>query len=196
MEPTIAVLNGFLFLLPGLVALWIGEELSKYAKASTFDRVIDALFLTLAASLLYVPFTAVVGSGIPIFTIKETIPKGIDFIIPNLRAFGALVGASVVLGVAYGIYIKKRVKLDVWTRVFQEMRARWVLVHLGDGTKILGWPARYSDDPTRREIFIKDAAVFDKEWNRQGIEGSDVLLTDQSKITAIEFLNPREHTST
>ena len=60
--------------------------------------------------------------------------------------------------------------------------------YLKDGTRILGWPDYYSDDPDKRELFLAEAVVTMPDDTIYEIAGPGILLTEKSEIERIEIL--------
>jgi Family of unknown function (DUF6338) len=199
MQPTIAVLNGVIFLIPGVLALWIGEWLSGRKEESLFDRIAAALILSIPVYIAYRLLAAELGLGALGVIISDADPLSPSLSGLDPWAWAVLVGISSIAGLAYGAYTWRRLTFDPWVRTFkaEEARAantgqrRWIWVRCRDGTQIIGLPARYSVEPDRRELFITDVEVFDQQGNllRQ-IEGPGVLLVGHEQIIFIAFLDP------
>jgi hypothetical protein len=83
---------------------------------------------------------------------------------------------------------RRPARIDVWADAFYEARRKWVLVQLEDGTQIIGWPFRYSDEPPHRQLFLKDARIRQPDGAEYEVTGPGLLLTEASKIKLIEFL--------
>jgi hypothetical protein len=58
-----------------------------------------------------------------------------------------------------------------------------------DGQKIIGWAYYFSDDPTKRELFIADALVEQPNGEYGELEGPGILIENMSEILRIEVLD-------
>lgn len=83
---------------------------------------------------------------------------------------------------------RKTGRIDVWHDVFTELRGYWIEVKLKDGTKILGWPDFYSENPDKRELFLRNVLITNPDNSSYDIRGDGILLTDKADIESIEFI--------
>lgn len=206
MPTTILAFNLLLFLLPGFVTLKVREALAIVAKTSDFSRVVDAMLFTLLNYAIYFPLAKLLG--FKQFTIlglrADTAGADIQLVTPYLPALFLVLGTAIGLGVFVGMgtdrdwfyKFKTRLKLtrrpariDVWADAFYEMKGKWILIQLEDGTQIIGWPFRYSDEPPNRQLFLKDARIRQPDGTEYEVSGPGLLLTEASKIKLIEFLD-------
>jgi hypothetical protein len=79
-------------------------------------------------------------------------------------------------------------RVDVWHDVFSEFKGRWFQLVLKDGTKITGWPGYFSDEPDKREVFLRDAFVEPPDGQDYNLPGPGVLLTEKTEITRVQIL--------
>ena len=195
----------FLYLLPGFLGAVIYDYLVERQPPSNFERIIEALVLTLVSSVV-----AHVGFGVPL--------------LPNIElskdtSLTAIVGAfldksvlfisiiSVSISVIFSIlnnhgiiYLAlNRVRLtykngdgDVWQDTFYKHRKFWIRLTFQDGRSLIGWPKYYSSTGKPRELFVADATWWepDSSGNLTSVDvvGAGVYISDFSKVTAIEVL--------
>jgi hypothetical protein len=192
-------------LLPGFLTKRIVDSLVIRGKTNLFEDIIEALLFSFVIYTL-LTIAAITFPPLKIFhlgTIKENaIPQITPMLnysnILFLLIVSILLGLLVVYVANKGWYFKifyklgftKRTgRIDVWDDIFTVHRKKWILVRLEDGTKILGWPDCYSEDPQKRELFIADATIIDSDGSTRDVLGPGILLTEDNKIKSIEFLD-------
>ena len=62
-------------------------------------------------------------------------------------------------------------------------------MYLKNGTRILGWPDYYSDNPEKRELFLAEAVVTKPDGEAYEVAGPGILLTEKAEIERIEVLD-------
>lgn len=202
MLPTLAAINVLLFLLPGFLALRIGERLTGRREDSQFDRVAVTASLTLIIIALYAFLAATLGTVFPVISLQETAEQ-VSIAVPQISppAVGILLVITLIVGAGYGVYQGKESnsELDTWTRAFREVQVvktgqgatgLWMRVHLNDGTQIIGWPKFWRP----QEVFITDAEIYDRSGKSLGEIKSPggLLLTERTPITYIAFVDTTE----
>ena len=196
-----------LYILPGLIGYLIYESLASVVKRDVFDKIIFSLSLTLVSALI----TNVLFS-IPL------VPNIIDSQTTNLSAIldvfvrtnllytstvaciiGILFAGIRNLGVFYTIFgwfrITKRTgMIDPWHQVFSTFQRRWIMLSFSDGTKLIGWPKYYSEDGTRKELFLADATWHSpssgeggSKYREEEVEGEGVFVSNFDNVKSIEF---------
>lgn len=205
MPTTILAFNLLLFLLPGFVTLKVREALAVVAKTSDFSRVVDAMLFTLLNYSIYFPLAnALKFKQFTILGLRgESSGADLQLVTPYFPALFLMLGTATALGIVVGmgtdrdwfykiktgLHLTRRpARIDVWADAFYEERGKWILVQLEDGTQVIGWPFRYSDEPERRQLFLKDARVRQPDGTEYDVPGPGLLLTEASKIKLIEFL--------
>lgn len=194
-----------LFLLPGFVTSKVREALAVVAKTSDFSRVVDAMLFTLLNYSIYFPLAnALKFKQFTILGLRgESSGADLQLVTPYFPALFLMLGTATALGIVVGmgtdrdwfykiktgLHLTRRpARIDVWADAFYEERGKWILVQLEDGTQVIGWPFRYSDEPERRQLFLKDARVRQPDGTEYDVPGPGLLLTEASKIKLIEFL--------
>ena len=205
MPTTILAFNLLLFLLPGFVTLKVREALAVVAKTSDFSRVVDAMLFTLLNYAIYFPLANLMK--FKQFTILglrgDSVGTDLQLVTPYFPALFLMLGTAAALGVFVGMgadrdwfykfktgfhLTRRPARIDVWADAFYEAKGKWILVQLEDGTQIIGWPFRYSDEPERRQLFLKDGRVRQPDGTEYDVPEPGLLLTEASKIKLIEFL--------
>jgi hypothetical protein len=82
----------------------------------------------------------------------------------------------------------KKSSLDVWYDVFHEFRDKWLRICYKDGHKIIGWARYFSDDPAKRELFIADPLIEEKDGRYGELEGLGILIENMDAVLRIEVL--------
>jgi hypothetical protein len=60
-----------------------------------------------------------------------------------------------------------------------------------DGRRVIGWVRDYSDDVTDCSVFLEDEAYVEEDDSETAIDGPGILLTRESVIQSVAFLNWR-----
>src|ERR1700730_4005132 len=84
---------------------------------------------------------------------------------------------------------KKNSELDVWYDVFNDFRGNWLRVCFKDGYKITGWAYFFSDDPSKRELFLAEASVEQPNGESGELEGPGILIENMDEVVRIEVIN-------
>lgn len=204
MPTSLLAFNLLLLLLPGFVTLKVREELTVVAKSSDVSRLVDALLFSLYNYAAYFSLARLFRMSVTVLGVKAD-PNGADLqlIVPNLPAIFLMIGVAVALGVFMGVGTERdwfhrlktglklttrQARIDLWAEAFYQARGRWVLVHLDDGRRIIGWPYMYSDEPDVRQLCLKDARMREPDGKEYDVAGPWILVTEVSKIKLIEFL--------
>ena len=205
MIETIEALTLFLYLLPGVVGLFVYETFAERRETDSSSRtaaIVTLSFLSVlvSSSLFGQPILATVAPDV------KTVPKifeaffGVGFVIAT--------GSAAFLGVAWawvhninlfyklfrfaGI-TKKTGKIDPWHQVFTTYSGKWCRVIFDDETRLVGYPKYYSlhakDAP---QLFLAKAISYRKVQNQyvgKDVKGPGVLITSWDHVTAIEILD-------
>lgn len=206
MPTSLLTFNLLLFLLPGFVTLKVREALTVVGKTSDLSRLVDALLFSLYNYAVYFTLARAVGlQQVTVLGVKAD-PSGADLqlISPNLGAIFLMIAVAVTLGVFIGVgterdwfhklkmklrLTQRQARIDLWAEAFYQAKGCWVLVHLDDGRKVLGWPYLYSDEPDRRQLCLRDARVRSPDGGEYDVIGPWILVTEGAKITLVEFLS-------
>jgi Family of unknown function (DUF6338) len=197
---TIDALNILIFLLPGFRSDRIVVSLNAPRKRSDIVLVTDALVLSFIDYVVY----SVVSSRFKLPAIPIQISAGATHLSSDQAAsLGALLFVALAVGLfwakasnagwVYGCLrwahlTRVTGRVDVWHDVFTEFHGRWLQVILKDGTGITGWPGYFSDDPDKRELFIREAFVEPPEGNDYDVPGPGILLTELTEIMRVQIL--------
>jgi hypothetical protein len=189
-----------IFLLPGLIGVMIFRMLADAKRLDRFDILTFALMLTLLSNFAadfvvgvsLLPDIRVAGDRLLFVSYSQ-------YTIVNLSIVTA---ASLILGFAcvflnragwvYRLFQKtgltmKTGRINVWHDVFESCRGRWLHVRFKDGTSIIGWPKFFSVDEERFEVFLADAALWEKV---EKSDAEDAVSTEGRNGSYIDFQGP------
>jgi Family of unknown function (DUF6338) len=192
---------GVLFiLLPGFLTAEIVRILSTRPERTEFDKVLHAFIYSF---LIYICFAAS-KSTFPISLQVEGTPPNLHYSIePHFRPLIGLFAISVLLGVLVGValnydfplrllrklgFTQKTLQVTVWNDTFQTFGG-YVQVEFMDGRMVMGWLRLFSDTPEESSLFLEDAAWLKGDGEKVWIKGPGILLTKQSGIRNILFLD-------
>lgn len=195
----------FLYLLPGFLGAVVYDYLVERQKPTNFDRIIEALVLTLVSSVLaHVGFDVALLPDIAIS--KDTSLTQILNVFLSVNIFYislCAVGISIVFAlinnhnILYRILNITRLTYkngdgDVWYDTFYRHRKYWVSIKFSDNRILIGWPQYYSFTGQPRELFVADATWWEPDADgvlvSVDVKGAGVYISDFTKVTAIELL--------
>jgi hypothetical protein len=191
-----------LILLPGFFAAYIVQSLCTRPQQSEFDKVIEAL---LYSFVTYLVFTALIG---PVPLSLRIQPDGQAKLVSVETGVGpllwlGLIGLAIALILSFSTnndfhgrilrklrFTQRTARNSVWSDVFHEASG-YVQVELVDGRNVLGWLKYYSDTPEESSLYLEDAAWVGLNNAKVPIKGPGILLTKESGIRTIMFLDPK-----
>jgi hypothetical protein len=203
MPTTVIALKILLVLLPGYLTLIIKNSLSEKRARTDWEFVLTILLFDVIIFIGYLP-VVVIFPGLRSFMFSLT-PDSLGIVDLSLANGLIIIALSILLGVVtalvsnYDLLYKlsralslthKSGRYSVWNDVFSEIRGKWIIVHLENGIRIMGWPRQYSADPEERCVFMAEAVYLGRSRKEDvRVKGPGVLITPQSRITLIEFLS-------
>ena len=178
-------------LLPGFLASWVFHGLTSYPKSSEFERVIQALILTMFVmpmSFAVKAFALWVGQ----FVTLGNWQKESDLV--------AALGSALLLGVVIS-YLANSDKLHKLLRRYNITRetsfpSEWfaqflehqtyVVLQLKDDRRIYGWPREWPSDPKSGQFSLEEPSwIVDNQYQR--IAGIDSILISVEEVMWVEF---------
>jgi hypothetical protein len=203
MPASVEALGILLLLLPGFACALILQSIAIRVKQTELEKIIEALVLSFVLYLVTLPFF---GYTLPVSWTVSHDGSFANYVIRlHWRHLLALGGGAVVLAFLYGanvnrdwlLRVLRRFKVtertarrSIWNDAFQDISQSYLNVGLEDGRSVLGYLRYYSDDWEDSSIFLEDAAWLDKEGNQLPIRGPGILLTRESRIVFVSFLDP------
>ena len=175
------------FLLPGFISAWIFHALTSYPKQSQFERVVQALI-----------FTVIIQSIVFLLSYFPIVNTG------KLELIFSLIIAT-VLGLFLAYFtnndklhkILRRLKItketsyaSEWFSAFSE-HVTYIVIHLKDGRRILGWPIEWPTEPNNGHFLLTDASWLDDHNEEIALEDVESILINSSDVELVEFLKLR-----
>ena len=201
MPEKLEALGTLLVLLPGFCSAYVIQQLCVRRKQTELDKIVEALLFSFLLFLATLPFF---GYVLPVSWHPVTTGAGMAYTIGfNARYLWTLFLLSIAAGAAYAVTINRDLVLrlfrkmgftertarySIWNDVFQDIPRSYLQVELSDGRIVVGYLRYYSDDPEEASIFLEDAAWL-TEKDEIPIDGPGILLTKESRIVFISFLN-------
>jgi hypothetical protein len=203
MPGTTEALGVLLLLLPGFSCAYLVQRLAVRPKQTELDKVIEALLFSFVLYLVASPFF---GYSLPLSWQKK-IAEGTEqytFLLnwPYLAVLAALALAS---GILYSANLnhdwllrllrkfritQRTARNSIWNDALQDIPSSFVLVQLSGDRAVIGYLRYYSDEPEDASLFLEDAAwIVDDDGTQSPIDGPGILLTKQSGIESVSFLN-------
>lgn len=186
-------------LLPGFLCARIVQALCVRREQTELDKVVEALlysfliYLICAALRVAVPVTLVVQAvgDVTKYSIEPHTRSLVWFAVVAV-ALALLLAASETndsIGrVLRWLRVTQRTgRASLWSDVFHTFSG-YVQVELQDGRSLLGWVRLYSDMWDEPGVFLEDACWVDSTNNTIPIVGPGILVTKDSGIRSIAFL--------
>ncbi len=180
------------FLLPGFLAAWVFYGFVPHTKPNQFERIIEALVFTLIIQ-------AIVRIEEPLFLwIGQWISIG-----EWTRQSEALApsATAIVIGITFAFCVNKDfphwiLRLvgmtrettgpNEWFRAFYE-DVTYIVLHLKDGRRLYGWPARFPSTPNSGEFVIRYPAWVHVADNEDLKDVTSILIS-ATEVEWVEFL--------
>lgn len=189
------------FVMPGFIVLWIRDAFTvgRTMTSSLLEKTMSALVFTFVNWALFWILLRLFPSlelllrlnvqGQPASLASQLL---LEF--QAQGGFGLLV-TSILLGIFLGIVQSKELDYrfvrwlrltyrtghtDVWLQTFTSIRGNWLVVHLDDGSRYVGWPWYYSDQAGVHEIFLADASRVENDGSMTDVDGPGILLILQT----------------
>jgi hypothetical protein len=199
-------LGVLLVLLPGFTSAYIVQTLTVRRKQSDLDKVVEALLYTLVFYLISLPLF---GSTLPLsWQPLDAAHPSVYRLVVQWWHLAMLAGLALVFGVAYAAIVNndwlmpllrkvnitdRSSRTSIWNDAFHDLEG-YVQVGLSGDRKVMGWVRDYSDEDGVYEMFLEDASWVDRDGDQQRIDGPGIMLTQQSGIQYVMFLNFADET--
>lgn len=183
-----------IFLLPGFITAWIFHGLTPFPKPSQFERIVQALILTMFVQAAVV----VIRIGAMFLGTIGTLGSWSDDV--------TLVW-SVAVAVVFGLLLARWANHDTihsmlrawnftsltsfpseWFSEFSRNET-YVVLHLEGGRRLYGWPEQWPDEPNAGQFSIAEAEWLSDENERQPLSGVQNILIPVSEVEFVEFMD-------
>jgi hypothetical protein len=196
---TFQALQLLLFLIPGLIALAVYNQLvTRRPHRSDLSYVAEALVYSMFVYAFYALITD--RSAVSLDQTPQTVSISFDAI-----SFIILILLSILAPIIPGVLVNKNVhtrllsrlgispksaRLSVWQDAFYDYK-RHVVVQFEDGRRLYGWPLHYSDEADGTSLFLYRPhwlvdSDSDTELRDTGLDG--MLITPNQTIHNIGFM--------
>ncbi|OUE79103.1 hypothetical protein AZ013_004145 [Citrobacter freundii] len=186
------------FLLPGFLSAWVFHAFTSYPKPSQFERIVQALIFTVFVLAL----TFVIKSWL-LYIGKEW--RSFGAWTANVELTWAYISA-IIIGLAFSIAantdkfhallrflrITKQTSYHCeWFGAFHAREEQWVVLHLNDDKRVMGWPHEWPSDPSKGHFVLMFPSWLDgdKEIPLPQVE---IIILKVTDIRWVEFLNNPE----
>lgn len=211
MKVTVETLQIVLFLMPG----FIGASVHGYIRNTTLATT-GFIILAVLIGILSAFATTIIGVAPSNYSIAF---QGQDYnsqivdLVQN-RYFWLNVAFSIAVGILTAtLYESRRIQHlletcrltrhysidDVWEQTFRDNNNKWLILHLKDGSKLIGYAHYYSMADEEKTLTLREASLVvrqpgnddDTTMKLETVKmRGDLLLTDMSDISWIEFIDP------
>ncbi|EPR44296.1 hypothetical protein dsx2_1657 [Desulfovibrio sp. X2] len=189
----------FLFI-PGFLAMALADALTPAITRSQFDKTVNAAILTLLIFFIYslffdaLPFTLWTGPAPG----GEQSPA-IVLRLPNMAGMFAIAVALALLyawSVTHDAHMRifrglglsnVSARRNAWADAFSGHR-RYVIVHLKDGRRILGWPGYFGDGAEDTNIFLTNPSWVTDDNVAENCGDDGMLITPEAGVELVEFV--------
>jgi len=170
-------------------------------KQSELDKIVEALLFSFFTYLL---FALTVGVELPLSWSATSNPSGVHYSIEvHSGRLALLTLYSAVLGFSWGWitnhdallrwlrkggFTQRSSRISVWNDIFHLLGGT-VQIGLKDGRMVKGWLRCYSDEAEDSSFFLEAASWIDQDGKELRVDGPGVLITKQSEVQFVIFLN-------
>ncbi|WP_336855064.1 DUF6338 family protein [Pseudescherichia vulneris] len=186
------------YLLPGFLTAWVFHAFTSYPKPSQFERTVQALIFTVfvhAVTFCIKWIALEIGEKAFSFGIWTT---NIEVLWSYISAFIIGLFFSVAANtdkfhaILRWLHITKQTSFHCeWFGAFHTRDDQWVVLHLIDDKRVMGWPHEWPSDPAKGHFVLMYPAWLDGE-NEIPLPQVESILFKVSDIRWVEFINNPE----
>lgn len=180
-----------MFLLPGFVAAAVFYSLTSYPKPNEFGQVIQALVFTIIGQLLAWTLRQIIFSGAAwqieleaIVSVLSAVAVALVFVfISNndiIHRFFRRIG-----------FTKESSYLSEWYSSFAQNTDCYIILNLGDGRRLFGWPDERPSRPGQGHFRLTEAVwLFEDDNGRHACTGPEIyaIVVPADIVETVEFL--------
>ena len=176
--------------MPGFLAVKVKDFFLPHRRATRFDLLLEVVAFSVANFVAAQGVLGIFGRSLADYSgslAGYLSTLGACSVLLGLLS-GWVVGGDLHYRLARWLRITRRTgRLDVWQDAFSDLRANWLVVHMNDGRRAVGWAKYFSDEGNRPSVFLKNAAWVEDDGAQHPIDGEGLLVLDQARISYIEF---------
>ena len=188
------------YLLPGFLAAWVFYGLTSHPKPSQFERVIQALIFTFIIQTTIPGIRWILEWAGNSFSIRPW-----DSAAESLASFLVAIGLGTFLAVMTNAdklhKLLRALKLtsrtahpSEWYAVLAE-KVTYVILHLKDGRRLLGWPKEWPVQSGHGQFYIMDPSWILDSGEESLLPELDGILISATDVKWVEFMNLPEKES-
>lgn len=186
------------YLLPGFLVTWVFYEFTSHTKPAQFERVIQALILTLVVRL-FVTLERFILEYAGQWTHLGTwsVEADLAWSLISALALGA-VGAHMINTDKFHKFLRDRglstrsAHPSEWCGTLSE-HARFVVLHMKDDRRLYGWPKVWPSDHEKGHFFVTLPSWIDEDGKDHPLDTLDGLLVNATDVKWVEFRSePKE----
>ncbi|MGF6492492.1 hypothetical protein ABIE56_000647 [Luteibacter sp. 621] len=180
------------YLAPGFIAAGIFYATTTHSKPTQFERVIQALMLTVvvrAAVAMERLLATSIGRLIVLGTWTDESTLVASIVTASIIGFtvSAAFNMDTVHSWLRRIGATRRTSHPTeWVGVFYK-NPRFVILNLKDGTRVIGWPSVWPRSAEKGHFYLT-RSTWHRTAGEQGTEKPEGILINVSDVTHIEFL--------
>lgn len=190
-------------LLPGFVTASIFYTLTAHPKTTEFERVIQALIFTVLLKVIVVPVRGMLHflgrhcHAFGTWTAEAELTWMILLAIPLGLLFVWMANRDIFHGLARKCKLTGRTSYpSEWYAAFIRER-RWVILNLGEGRRLYGWPEEWPDQSDKGHFLIDQPEWVMADGSRVPILQTSKYMVPAADVKQVEFLTlPAELTIT
>jgi hypothetical protein len=196
------LINLFNFLLPGLITSFLFYSLTSFPKKSEFEMVVMALIYTVIINALVEVWGRIliaVGNSGLLLGEWSSAAKVLWSVF-----FALLIGFLLTFFYNNDLLHRFLRKLKItnqtsypseWYGTFSETKHSYVVLHLIDGRRIMGWLLEWPSSPKNGHFVLEDTVwLAEENGNPQNIKLTNVekIMLDTTTVTMVEFMKRTE----
>ncbi len=174
-------------LLPGFLSVKVKDFFRPPRELPTSDMFLEVVAFSVANYVIASIVLSLFNSRVGVFP-ESLVNLGLSSLVLGM-ASGIVVGNDLHYRWARWFKLTTRTgRDDVWQDALGDISGNWMLIHLADSRRVMGWARYYSDNGKSSSVFLKDASWVEDDDSMIPIEGEGVLVTEASQIRYVEFL--------
>ncbi|MBI5710555.1 MAG: hypothetical protein HZC42_09675 [Candidatus Eisenbacteria bacterium] len=188
-------------LLPGFLSLKIKDFFLPPLRSSPFEQSLGIVAFAVANYVITATATklVLVPGWLSLPELGAAPPAGPSALLQHLYALsifslgtglvaGLIVGHDLHYRLARGLRLTNRTgRQDVWQDTFAEYTGNWLVVHLADERRIVGWAQFFSDHGGRPSLFLRQASWVEDDGTMSAVGGEGLLVCQSAEVKYVEF---------
>lgn len=181
------------YLLPGFLAAWVFYGLTPYEWPTQFERIIQALILTLIIqAIVFLEQLILDQLGRPLtWSISDESSR---LIASTITAFfiGLLFSLCANHDTFHALARKLRISQETsfpseWFGAFSS-EVTYVVLQLNDERRVYGWPREWPSDPKEGHFVMEEPSWLTKDGSQVQMTGVEAILINVSDVKWVEFM--------